>query len=245
MDNSRIISLRERLKSMFDGDDNLVTEALSYIDEGVGFRISDMKIEGLRDVKLLLGGQKEVGIYPFPDDAAMASAHGFKAELDNLKAACGNDEGIDIIDTVFLLETVGNTVNRRPFLDHYPNIKYFGYGLMDGGTKDYRAREESETGNQYKSKTPEEILSQGRMIVRISEQINRSLSDGRNVYIHCNAGQTRSPAAVRAYLMMYHKMKYEDAFFYVFDKRKLVNADSDLLEENLLKLEGELKASSA
>lgn len=230
MDDSRIISLRKNHKSMLPTDEyDVEVELAPFIFE---CNISDMKIEGIRDdevkVKLLLGGQKEV----------------YDEELDNLKAACGNDEGIDIIDTVFVLETVGDTINRRPFLDHL-NIKYFGYGVDDGGTKDHSVREESETGNEYASKTPEEILSQGRIIVRISEQINRSLSEGRNVYIHCNAGQTRSPAIVRAYLMMYHKMEYEDAFFYVFDKRKLVNAGSDLLEGNLLKLEGELKESSA
>ena len=61
-------------------------------------------------------------------------------------------------------------------------------------------------------------------------------SSVNNIYIHCAMGISRSPAIVIAYLMYKNKMKYEEAYDFVRDKRKVINPNSGFREQ-LKKLE--------
>ena len=57
-----------------------------------------------------------------------------------------------------------------------------------------------------------------------------------NVYIHCVMGISRSASVVIAYIMYKNKMKYEDAYDYVFNKRKVISPNSGF-KNQLIKLE--------
>ena len=57
-----------------------------------------------------------------------------------------------------------------------------------------------------------------------------------NVYIHCVMGISRSASVVIAYMMYKNKMKYDDAYDYVFNKRKVISPNSGFINQ-LKKLE--------
>ena len=52
------------------------------------------------------------------------------------------------------------------------------------------------------------------------------LKEGRNILIHCAAGVSRSASFTIAYLMKKNKMKYEDAYALVKEKRKIIRPNS-------------------
>lgn len=54
-------------------------------------------------------------------------------------------------------------------------------------------------------------------------KINNALEGGENVYVHCHAGISRSPAVVMAYLMKYHGMTRDEALGYVRQFRPAVH----------------------
>ena len=57
-----------------------------------------------------------------------------------------------------------------------------------------------------------------------------------NIYIHCAMGISRSPTIVISYLMYKKKMKYEEAYDFVKEKRKVISPNSGF-QEQLKKLE--------
>ena len=57
-----------------------------------------------------------------------------------------------------------------------------------------------------------------------------------NVYIHCVMGISRSASVTIAYIMYKNKMKYEDAYDYVCNKRKVISPNSGF-KNQLIKLE--------
>lgn len=50
------------------------------------------------------------------------------------------------------------------------------------------------------------------VIQRCTEVLDACVADGRNILVHCNAGVSRSPAIVIAYLMQRRNCQYQDAF---------------------------------
>ena len=52
-----------------------------------------------------------------------------------------------------------------------------------------------------------------------------------NVYIHCAMGISRSPTIVISYLMYKKKMKYEEAYDFVKEKRKVISPNSGFQEQ--------------
>jgi protein-tyrosine phosphatase len=52
-----------------------------------------------------------------------------------------------------------------------------------------------------------------------------------NIYIHCAMGISRSPTIVISYLMYKKKMKYEEAYDFVKEKRKVISPNSGFQEQ--------------
>ena len=52
-----------------------------------------------------------------------------------------------------------------------------------------------------------------------------------NIYIHCAMGISRSPTIVISYLMYKKKMKYEEAYNFVKEKRKVISPNSGFQEQ--------------
>ena len=56
-------------------------------------------------------------------------------------------------------------------------------------------------------------------------------SSSDNIYIHCVMGMSRSPSIVIAYLMYKNKMKYKEAYDFVFNKRRVICLNSGFQEQ--------------
>ena len=56
-------------------------------------------------------------------------------------------------------------------------------------------------------------------------------SSSDNIYIHCVMGISRSPSIVIAYLMYKNKMKYIEAYDFVFNKRRVICLNSGFQEQ--------------
>ena len=56
-------------------------------------------------------------------------------------------------------------------------------------------------------------------------------SSYNNIYIHCVMGMSRSPSVVIAYLMFKNKMKYEEAYDFVFNIRNIICINSGFQEQ--------------
>jgi protein-tyrosine phosphatase len=52
--------------------------------------------------------------------------------------------------------------------------------------------------------------------------INEALINQQKVLIHCQAGISRSATIIIAYLMKENKMKMNDAYYYVYEKRQCI-----------------------
>ena len=65
----------------------------------------------------------------------------------------------------------------------------------------------------------------------VKEAIEFIDSTEKNIYIHCVMGVSRSPSIVIAYLMFKNKMKYNDAFDLVIQKRNNINPNSGFREQ--------------
>ena len=61
--------------------------------------------------------------------------------------------------------------------------------------------------------------------------IDSALNAGGHVYVHCNAGVSRSPAVVIAYLMKTKTLSYEQAFLQVKQKRSVINPNSGFVQQ--------------
>ena len=64
-----------------------------------------------------------------------------------------------------------------------------------------------------------------------------------NIYIHCVMGISRSPSIVIGYLMYKKKMKYEEAYDFVKNKRNVISPNSGF-QEQLKKFEEILKENN-
>ena len=53
---------------------------------------------------------------------------------------------------------------------------------------------------------------------------------GKNIFIHCYMGLSRSAIAVIYYLMIEHKMEFEDAVIYVKERRHTINPNTKFAE---------------
>ena len=51
--------------------------------------------------------------------------------------------------------------------------------------------------------------------------IHKYISSGKNVFVHCHLGKSRSVAIIRAYLMIYNNMTYKQAKSYVKTRRHI------------------------
>lgn len=54
---------------------------------------------------------------------------------------------------------------------------------------------------------------------------------GRRVFIHCNAGISRSPTIIVAYVMKYLKISFEDAFNLVKETRSTINPNAGFISQ--------------
>ena len=63
------------------------------------------------------------------------------------------------------------------------------------------------------------------------EQVKELNDEGLKIYIHCYAGISRSASFVIYYLMKYHKMKFDDAFKYVRERRYCVQPNASFVEQ--------------
>lgn len=61
--------------------------------------------------------------------------------------------------------------------------------------------------------------------------MDHALNAGEHVYVHCNAGVSRSPAVVIAYLMKTKRISYEQAFFQVKQKRNVINPNPGFVQQ--------------
>lgn len=53
----------------------------------------------------------------------------------------------------------------------------------------------------------------------------------RRVFVHCNAGISRSPTIIIAYIMRYFKIGFEDAFKIVKEKRTTINPNAGFISQ--------------
>ena len=58
------------------------------------------------------------------------------------------------------------------------------------------------------------------------ETINKYVSEGKKIYIHCAQGISRSPAILIYYLMVYCNYSYYDAHDFIKSKRSVVEIDT-------------------
>lgn len=61
----------------------------------------------------------------------------------------------------------------------------------------------------------------GDLVSECADVINREIEKGRNVYVHCHAGVSRSCAACVAYLMKYYDDTFEEAYQFMVDRRNV------------------------
>ena len=105
--------------------------------------------------------------------------------------------------------------------------------IVDRNVPDYN----NEDGFIHKKfKVPD--FSSKNIIQYFGECLNFIKGDEK-VLVHCISGSSRSASIVIAYIMWIKKMKYEDAFKFVKDKRKCVNPNIGFIAqlkifENLL-----------
>ena len=64
--------------------------------------------------------------------------------------------------------------------------------------------------------------------------IDNALKDDNNknrVLVHCRGGVSRSSTLIIAYLMKIHKMKYNEAYKYVQERRKIIEPNNGFVEQ--------------
>lgn len=64
--------------------------------------------------------------------------------------------------------------------------------------------------------------SEQSSIKKYFEECIAFIKSGKIVFVHCQAGQSRSPSIVIAFLMKEAKMSFEDAFVFVKKIRKSI-----------------------
>ena len=97
---------------------------------------------------------------------------------------------------------VVNCTTSVPFLEPVvvPGVTYVRVGVEDNGR-------------------PEEVQKLGENIPATVAEIDRHLSQGHNVLVHCRMGRQRSAAIIAAYLMYKYKWSHHEAITYVKHKK--------------------------
>lgn len=90
----------------------------------------------------------------------------------------------------------------------------------------------------YKQLDIDDSLSED--IIRFFKEAIEYIDNSDKIFIHCQAGVSRSASFVIAYLMWKNKLTYSDAKSYVKNKRKAISPNSNfenqlMLFENILK----------
>jgi protein-tyrosine phosphatase len=68
-------------------------------------------------------------------------------------------------------------------------------------------------------------------IIPYINETNNFIKNSNIVLVHCNAGVSRSPSIVIAYLIKEKKMNFDDAFNLVKNKRKIINPNETFIKE--------------
>ncbi|MCK9607825.1 MAG: dual specificity protein phosphatase family protein [Methylomonas sp.] len=105
----------------------------------------------------------------------------------------------------------------------------------------YRTPDFSPDIHLYKFDIKDEFISILDYLECIPAIIARRLTVG-NILIHCQAGISRSPTIVIAYLMIYHRMKLNDAYAYLLKLRPRVFPNPQFMRD-LMELEFKLFGS--
>ena len=74
-----------------------------------------------------------------------------------------------------------------------------------------------------------ETIDISKYLFSIIEFIARMIEKG-NVFVHCNAGISRSVSVVIGYLIVYHEMSYDEAHAYVKAKRACIFPNSGFVK---------------
>lgn len=65
----------------------------------------------------------------------------------------------------------------------------------------------------------------------VIEQLKELNDEGLKIYVHCYAGISRSASFVIYYLIKFHKMKFDEAFKYVREKRVCIQPNPSFVEQ--------------
>jgi protein-tyrosine phosphatase len=65
----------------------------------------------------------------------------------------------------------------------------------------------------------------------LCEKIYKEVSRGRNVFVHCYAGISRSASIIIAYLIKYNQMTYYSAYKHLHSIRSIINPNSGFIEQ--------------
>jgi atypical dual specificity phosphatase len=66
---------------------------------------------------------------------------------------------------------------------------------------------------------------------KIISLIHVLIIEGKNVFVHCGAGVSRSVSVVIAYLIKYNNMKYDQAFNLIKSIRWFIKPNSGFVEQ--------------
>lgn len=140
--------------------------------------------------------------------------------IDHLYLGCYND----IIKNYFRKIKPSVIINVaeecRNMLSYNDNIDYYHYSYLDHSDEDI-------------SKSFDEV----------ADLIHSYISEGKNVFIHCHAGKSRSVAFVLVYLIKYADFNLNDAFNYVDKLRCGIYPNLGFVNQ-LMKYETELTNKS-
>jgi atypical dual specificity phosphatase len=107
------------------------------------------------------------------------------------------------------IKTIINITEEIP--NYYESkIRYYKYAIKDDGNDDITD-----------------------ILIETSHIINNSLSSGKNVFVHCYMGASRSASVIVYYLVKHHNMSLTNAINFVKSKRDVVNISYKFYNELL------------
>jgi protein-tyrosine phosphatase len=68
-------------------------------------------------------------------------------------------------------------------------------------------------------------------LAKSSEIIDKALSKGQHILVHCNAGVSRAPSIVIAYLILKRVMSYDEAFNLVKAARPCIKPNEGFVKQ--------------